>query len=62
MQVPQWAGSIPIGWKVELGPGAMSLWWVRDTDTSRARNSFLELACSGRVYVSRAILIKCEPT
>ena len=27
-----------------------------------ARNYFLELACSNRVYVSRAILIKCEPT
>ena len=28
----------------------------------RVRNSFLELAGSSRVYVSRAILIKCEPT
>ena len=28
----------------------------------RARNSFLELAGSSRVYVSRAILIKREPT
>ena len=28
----------------------------------RARNFFLELAGSSRVYVSRAILIKCEPT
>ena len=27
-----------------------------------ARNSFLELAGSSRVYVSIAILIKCEPT
>ena len=27
-----------------------------------ARNSFLEFAGSSRVYVSRAILIKCEPT
>ena len=27
-----------------------------------ARNSFLELAVSSRVYVSRVILIKCEPT
>ena len=26
-----------------------------------ARNSFLELAGSSRVYVSRAILFKCEP-
>ena len=29
---------------------------------SRARNSFVELAGSSRVYASRAILIKCEPT
>ena len=28
----------------------------------RARNSFLELAGGSRVFVSRAILIKCEPT
>ena len=27
-----------------------------------ARNSFLQLAGSSRVYVLRAILIKCEPT
>ena len=30
--------------------------------TSYARNSFFELAGGSRVYVSRAILIKCEPT
>ena len=29
---------------------------------SRARNSFLELAGGSRVYVSRAILFKCDPT
>ena len=28
----------------------------------RARNSFLELAGGSRVFVSRAILIKFEPT
>ena len=28
----------------------------------RARNYFLELAGGSRVFVSRAILIKCEPT
>ena len=28
----------------------------------RARNYFLELAGSSRVYVSRTILIKCEST
>ena len=27
-----------------------------------ARNSFLELAGGSRVFVSRAILLKCEPT
>ena len=28
----------------------------------KARNSFLEFADGSRVFVSRAILIKCEPT
>ena len=28
----------------------------------RARNLFLELAGGSRVYVSKAILIQCEPT
>ena len=27
-----------------------------------ARNSFLELAGGSRVFVSRAILLKCDPT
>ena len=30
--------------------------------TSYAWNSFIELAGDSRVYVSRTILIKCEPT
>ena len=34
MQVPEWAGPIPIGKGVEVGPRAKTLWWVRDTDTS----------------------------
>ena len=29
---------------------------------SRARNSFLELVGSSRVYVFRVIIIKCDPT
>ena len=36
-----------------------------DHDTQilhRARNLFLELAGGSRVYVSKAILIQCEPT
>ena len=32
MQVPQWAGPIPIGRRVELGPVAMSEEWCHDTD------------------------------
>ena len=35
MQVPQRVGPIPIGRRVELGPRAMSLWWVHDTETSK---------------------------
>ena len=62
MQVPQWAVRIPISRRVDLGPRAMSLWWVHDTDTTKGRNSFLQLAGSSRVYVSRAILIKFETT
>ena len=42
MQVPQWAGPIPIGRRVELGPRAMSLWRVHDTDTSKGQE-FLSL-------------------
>ena len=34
MQVPQRVGPIPIGRRVELGPIAMSLLWVQDTETS----------------------------
>ena len=62
MQVPQWAGPIPIGRRVEQRPRAMSLWWVRDTDTSKDPEFLFELVGSSRVYVSRAILIKFEPT
>ena len=35
MQVPKRAVRIPIGRKVDLGPRAMSAWWVHDTDTSK---------------------------
>ena len=40
MQVPQMAGPNPIGRRVELGPRAISLWWVRDTDTSNGPEFF----------------------
>ena len=45
-----------------LGPSAMSLRWGPIQILPRAMNSFHELAGSSREYVSRAILIKCEPT
>ena len=62
MQVPQWAGPIPMGLRCRLGPIAMSECWATIPIISYARNSFLELTGGSRVYVSRAILIKCEPT
>ena len=62
MHVPQLAGPIPMGRKGRLGHRAMSEGWCHDTDYFLARNSFFELAGDSRVYVSRAILIKCEPT
>ena len=40
----------------------MSLSWAVIQVLPRARNSFLELAGGRRVYVSKAILFKCEPT
>ena len=62
MQVPQWAGPIPMVRRGRLGHIAMSKWWATIPITSLARNSFLELAGGSRVYISRAILIKCEST
>ena len=62
MQVPQWAGPIPMGRKGRLGPRAMSEGGTTILITSKARISFFKLAGSSRVYVFRAILIKCEPT
>ena len=62
MQVPQWAPLFPYvggsNWDPELClcGGSVKL-------TLRiARNSFLELVGSSRVYVFRVILIKFEPT
>ena len=34
MQLPQLAGLIPMGRRVELGPRYMSLRWSHDTDNS----------------------------
>ena len=39
MQVPQRVGPIPIGRRVELGPRAMSLRRVHDTDSSKGPES-----------------------
>ena len=62
MLVPQWAGRIPMDrwviWDRQLcllGGAAIQI-------LPKARNSFLELAGGSRVYVSRAILFKCDPT
>ena len=62
MQVPQWAGPIPIGRRGRLGTRAMSEVSGHDTDYFLGRNSFLELEGGSRGYVSRSLLIKSEPT
>ena len=50
------------GSKSHLVPRAISLRWGRDTDTSYGPEFLFEFAGGSSVYVSRAILIKCEPT
>ena len=35
MQLSQWAGTISIGRRVDLGLRDMSLWCVHDTDSSK---------------------------
>ena len=62
MQVPQLAGPIPMGRKSRLGPRAMSNGWCHDTDYFLGSEFFIDLAGGSRVYVSRAIFIKCETT
>ena len=53
MQVPQWAGPIPgSNWD----PGLCLCGGSEILTLQRARNSFLELAGSSRVYVSIAII------
>ena len=59
--MPQWAVRIPIGRRVDLEARAMSLSEAMIRILTSARNSFLELAGGSRVFVSKAILIKCEP-
>ena len=50
------------GSESHLVPRAISLRWGRDTDTSYGPEFLFEFAGGSSVYVSRAILIKCEPT
>ena len=62
MVVPQWAGRIPMGRRVIWDPELCLCGGAVIQILPIARNSFLELAGGSRVYVSRAILLKCEPT
>ena len=62
IQVLQWADPIPMSRKGSLGSTAMSQGWGHDTDYFLVQEFLFELAGGSRVYVSRAILIKCEPT
>ena len=65
MQVPQWAGPIPMGWRGGPGPRAMSGGWGHGTDyflQSGIPVLNWQLVVELHVYVSRAIIIKCEPT
>ena len=62
MLVPQWAGRIPIGRRVIWVPELCLSGWAVIQILPKAQNSFLELAGGSRVYVSRAILFKCDPT
>ena len=62
MLVSQWAGRIPMGRRVIWDPVLCLCGGAVIQLLLRARNSFLELAGGSRVYVSRAILFKCEPT
>ena len=62
MQVPQWAGPISMRRKGRLGPIAMSEGWCHDTDYFLGLEFLFGIAGISRVYLSRANLIKCEPT
>ena len=62
MQVPQWAGPIPMG---RLGPRAMSRRWGQCPDYPLGPGIPVlnwQVVVELHVYVSRAMLIKCEPT
>ena len=62
MLVPQRACRIPMGRRVIWDPELYLCVGTVIQVLPRAQNSFLELAGGSRVYVSRAILFKCEPT
>ena len=61
MQVPQWAGPIPMGRRGGAGPSAMSGGWGHGTDYflgPRIPVLNWQVVVELHVYVSRA---KCEP-
>ena len=62
MLVPQWGDRIPMSRRVIWDPELCLRGGTAVQILPRSRNSFLELAGSSSVYVSRAILIKCEST
>ena len=61
MQVPQWVGPIPMGRRGGPGPSAMSGGWGHGTDYFLGPRIPVLNWQVVVVYVSRAILIKCEP-
>ena len=65
MQVPQWAGPFPMGRRGGPGLRAMSGGWGQGPDYFMGAGIPVlnwEVVVEIPVYVSRAILIKCEPT
>ena len=65
MQVPQWAGPIPMGQRGGPGPRAMFEGWGRSTDYFLGPGIPVlnwQVVVELHVHISRAILIKCEPT
>ena len=66
MQVPQWAGPIPIGRRGGPGPRTMSGGWGHSADYFLMSGipvlNWQVVVQLHVYYVSRAILMKCEPT
>ena len=63
MQVSQWAGPVPMGLRAGLGPSAMSEGWGQSPDYFLGPGPVLNWQVIVELHiVSRAIVIKCEPT